>query len=864
MNSKYISELQEIVGEKNVWTDKLERICYSRDMSVHSAEPDVIVFPTTTEEVSQIMALADANRIPVTPRGAGTSVTGAIIPCYGGIILEMNKMKQIKLIRRRDRYAVVEPGVILKNLNDALAPNFFFPPDPGSSAICTIGGMVSLNASGIRAVKYGTTRDYVLAAEIVLPGGRIIRTGTKAPKNSSGYDLTRILTNSEGTLGVITEITLKILPKPEFVAFATASFEKIEDAGEAITEIVRSGIQLSAGEIIDNISIKVVNEAMSLNLPEVESMLLLEIDGHKQAVKENMERVLKICIEHDGKDVHSSDDPSERAKMWAARARLVAALSRYKPGKRLIPIGEDIGVPISIIPIAVKEIQKIAKKNNITIASFGHIGDGNLHATFITDVRNKEEWEIVERVGREITEAALSLGGTISAEHGIGIAKAPFAKKEHGYGHQIMKEFKHMIDPNNIMNPGKLGFDDKKHGILDYFAFQKVVGSPSSLRSFGKKIDDEILICVQCGFCRLGCPVFNQTSLVSTNARGRVSLAYALMTNDIQPSKQLANRFYECTLCRNCTHTCPSGVDVQEIVDAVRKLIYKAGYLPDTHKALLMNMNEFGNPFGLKMDKVPKNFLLSDEEKKDISKKSKKLDALVYFGCLPYYQDLRMVPSILKILKSADINFSTLDKDESCCGYVSYILGTDNFEHHMEKLAKKIYQMEPELLVTPCSGCYKAFKTLYPQHVQFQIPVKHLVEYINDLVTEGKLEIKKEYPKKVAYHDPCDLGRHLGIYEPPRELLKKISGLELLEFKFNRELARCCGGGGGVSAFDPELSNDIAGVRIKEAMEIDTDVITSACPSCKDTFKKGISKLRKDHGVKMKILDIMEIIANVT
>jgi len=833
-------------------------------MSVHSAEPDVIVFPSNTEEVSRILALASVHRLPVTPRGAGTSVTGAIIPCYGGIVLEMCKMNQIKLIRRRDRYVIVEPGVILKELNTALEPSFFFPPDPGSSAICTLGGMASLNASGIRAVKYGTTRDYVLAAEFVLPGGTIIRTGTKAPKNSSGYDLTRIMTNSEGTLGVITELTLRILPTPEYVAFATASFKKIENAGEAVTAIVRSGIQLSAGEIIDAISIKVVNDAMKLNLPEVEGMLLIEIDGHKAAVKDNMESVLRICKEYDGMNVHSSDDPDERAKMWQARSRLVAAFSRYKPGKRLIPIGEDIGVPISIIPTAIKEVQRIAKKNKITIASFGHIGDGNLHATFITDVRDEKEWKTVERVGREITEAALKLGGTISAEHGIGIAKAPFVEKEHGYGHRIMRDIKRQLDPYNIMNPGKMGFNDKENNVLDYFAFEDVVGNPPTLKSFGKKIDDEILICVQCGFCRIGCPVFSQTTLESTNARGRVSLAYALMTNELQPSKQLADRFYECTLCKNCTQTCPSGIDVQEIVEAVRKEIYNAGFLPAAHKKVLENISKFGNPFGQTSDKLPKSFQLIEEEKIAISQKSNKLDALVYFGCLPTYQDMRIVPGILKIMKNSDINFETLDNDETCCGYVGYILGTENFEKQMEKLAKKIKKKDPELLVTPCSGCYKAFKKLYPEYLDFNIPVKHLLEYINELIDDGKLELKKDYPFKVAYHDPCDLGRHLEIYEPPRELLKKIPKLDLIEFNYNRSMAKCCGGGGGVSAFDPQLTTNLASERVKEAAELKADVIVSACPSCKDSFKKGLSKLKKEMGVKIKILDMMELVSNVT
>jgi glycolate oxidase len=291
-----VESLKRIVGKENVITDELELICYSRDMSVHVGVPDIIIFPNSAEEISKILALANEKNMPVTARGSGTSVTGAVIPIKGGIILDLGKMNNIREIKCEDRYIVIEPGVICQDVNKALAPyNYFLPPDPGSSAICTVGGMVSTNASGIRAIKYGTTKDYVLGLEVVLADGTIINTGTKAPKTSSGYDLTRLFVNAEGTLGVITEITFRIIPVPEYTAFSVASFTSIEDAGSAISEIFSSGIPLSACEILDNISIKVVSESMNMNLEGIEGMLMMEVDGNKEAVKRHIDKILEIC-----------------------------------------------------------------------------------------------------------------------------------------------------------------------------------------------------------------------------------------------------------------------------------------------------------------------------------------------------------------------------------------------------------------------------------------------------------------------------------------------------------------------------------------------------------------------------------------
>jgi glycolate oxidase len=600
-------ELINILGEENVKTSEIDCLCYSRDMSVHFGKPDVVVFPTTKDQVVKIVELANRgiegykSKIPITPRGSGTSVTGAVIPTQGGIVIDFTKMNKIIEVNIKDGYAVVQPGVICGDLNKELSEEgYFFPPDPGSSSVCTIGGMVSTNASGLRAVKYGTTKNHILGLEVVLTDSRVLKTGTRAPKTSAGYDLTRLFINSEGTLGLVTEITIKISPLPEHTAMVLAYFEKIEDLGNAASKILMSGIELSACEVMDKISIDVVNEAMDLDLPDIEGMLVMEVDGFKEAVNTQIKRIVDICNDpaHKALEVKSTDNKLERLKLWKARAGLVSALSRYESGYRLIPIAEDFGVPVSKIPDAINEAHAISKKHDIIIATFGHIGDGNTHTTFIMDVRKPQEWDKVRVVGQELIELALKLGGTISAEHGTGIAKAPYIEREIGLGLEIMKKIKKTLDPNNIMNPGKMGLTDEKTDIYDYFAFSELQDHPENVKSFGKDIDDEILICVQCGFCRAGCPTFNETTLESLNARGRVLLCYGLLSGQIEPNQEVADKIYQCTTCMNCTTTCPSGIEVVKIIERVRQFLVEKGFIIPNHSKIADNIASSHNPFG--------------------------------------------------------------------------------------------------------------------------------------------------------------------------------------------------------------------------------------------------------------------------
>jgi glycolate oxidase len=817
----YIERIEAIVGEENVRTDEIERLCYSRDLSVHEGIPDVIVFAKDTEEVSKVLATANEEAIPLTPRGSGTSAVGGALAAKGGILLDLSRMDHIVEINRKNGYVTAEPGVICNNLNAALAPTHFFPPDPASAALASLGGMVSTNASGNRALKYGTTKQYVLGLEVVLADGRVITTGSTLAKTSAGYDLTHLFTQSEGTLGVITKVILKILPMPEY---------------------------------LDKTSIDVVNKAMGLNIPEtVESILFIEIDGKKQSVKADIRKIDKICEISHGIENKWDDDPAKRLKMWAARQGIIASLSKVKRGSRLQSVVEDFGVPITKIPETIQEIQKISQKHNFPIATFGHIGDGNLHAVIISDPRNKSEWDIVRKIGNDFVDFTLRLKGTLTAEHGIGMAKSPYIHLELGESHRVMKDIKKALDPNNILNPGKMGFDDSIRDMYDHFAFKGISEYPQQIRSFGKAIDDEILACIMCGFCRAGCPVYKETSLESKNARGRVILAFNLLTGRIEPSEELAERFYQCTTCLHCKATCPAGVQVADIVESARKRLVEAGYLPQVHRGLMESISKYGNPFNE-----------PSEKRTDVYPSTythKAADTLLFFGCVTSYQDIDVVPNTMEILDKADIDYATMGNEEHCCGYLAYLVGGDQFKDFMENNLNRFSTFNPKTIVTTCAGCYRTFKHLYPEYSDFNVEVFHAVEYLERLINEGKIRFREGVSGKVAYHDPCDMGRHMEIYEPPRNILKHIPGLELVEFKQNRSLANCCGGGGGMKGYDIDLSSEIAYKRITEALDIGADTVVSACPACKSNLQVAAARLRKEKKGRIKVMDITEVVA---
>ncbi|MCX5861883.1 MAG: FAD-binding protein [Deltaproteobacteria bacterium] len=857
----FIKKLADIVGEKNIVASNVDCLAYSRDMSIHAGVPQAVVFVSNAEQVSNILSLANSEKVPVVARGTGSSVTGAVLPIKGGVVVDFTRMNAVKEINKADGYVVVEPGVICNALNAKLAPTHFFPPDPGSAPIATIGGMISTNASGVRAAKYGTTKDYVKRLTVVLADGRIIRTGDLAPKSSAGYDLTHLFASSEGTLGVITEATLKILPMPEYEAFAKASFPDVDTAGRAVEKIFTSGLELATCEILDNVCLDVARDALKMDIPKnVNCQLFMGVDGPKSAVEEQIKKIDEICKSVGGIENIWSDNPVEKAKLFAARGGLVPAMSRLRPSYRLVPLVEDFGVPISRIPETIAEIQKVGDKYGFPVATFGHIGDGNLHATFIMNPTVPEHWDKVKKIALEFIDMTLRFQGTVSAEHGVGMAKSPYIGKQLGEALELMKAIKKTIDPNNILNPGKMGFDDSIKDILDENIFARFLKEPEKVEHFLDYVDNEILACIQCGFCRAGCPTFAETTLESLNAKGRVTLAFQMLTGSLEPSEDLAKRLYQCMLCLNCRSVCPAQVKVSDIIRAARERLVEKGYLPEAFKPALASMLDAANPLLASKEKRADSY--PSDYKKAVPGQTQ---AILHLGCVTSFQDVKIIPAIMEILDKAGVDYGALGQDETCCGYLAYLVGDmDTFRKAMDVYTQRMAQYKPKQLVTTCAGCLKTFRDLYSHYGGGNgYEVLHSVELLEQLISEGRVKFKEDGTSlKVVYHDPCDMGRHMGVYEPPRNVLKAIPGVELLEFPQNRTLAKCCGGGGGMKGFDNDMAGDIGYKRLLSAIDLGADVLVSACPSCKGTFNQAAARARKDKKGKIRVMDVTELVAS--
>jgi glycolate oxidase len=458
MNERIKQELIKIVGEEKYTEKLIDMVSYSYDASEHFHRPSCGVWPETAEQISDIMKLANSEGIPVIPRGSGTGLSGMAVPAKGGIVIDLSHMNKILKISIEDRLVIVQPGVIYATLEKALASyGFFFPPDPASGKVCTLGGNVATNAGGVKGAKYGTTRDYVLGLQVVLPDGRIMRTGSKAIKSVSGYDLTRLFVGSEGTLGVVTEVILKINPKPTETSTALATFDNLEDAGRAVIEIMHSGILPSVLEILGRETLVAINKNTDLNLPEADAMLLVETDGYTpEETQYQMNKILDIFRKSQAKEVKEAKSEAEVTELWKARKSAYAVLARIMTHFVL----EDVTVPMGKVADMLRGVQEIASKYNLQIATFGHAGDGNLHPQILYDGYDPDQVKRMEAASAELFKLAISLEGTLTGEHGIGLSKAPFMTLEHDpVAMDVMRSLKKLFDPNNILNPGKMALE---------------------------------------------------------------------------------------------------------------------------------------------------------------------------------------------------------------------------------------------------------------------------------------------------------------------------------------------------------------------------------------------------------------------
>ena len=449
-------EFRRLLGADQVFLEEADRLTYAYDAAVlEPVLPALVVRPKSTELLGQVVGLCNDNNLPVTVRGAGTNLSGGTIPHPGGVVVLTNALNQIMEINEEDLYAVVQPGVITAKLAQAVeARGLFYPPDPGSMAVSTLGGNVAENAGGLRGLKYGVTRNYIMGLNFFSAAGDAVKTGSRTVKCVTGYNLTGLLVGSEGTLGVISEIILKLIPLPQARKSMLATFAEVSQASETVAAIIAHRIVPATLEFLDNFTIRAVEEFSHAGLPvEAAALLLIEVDGHPAVVAEEAEKVEAICRKLGAAQVHAAKDAAERDRVWSARRAALSALAKLKPTVVL----EDATVPRSQVPAMIRAIDEISQKFNLPIGTFGHAGDGNLHPTILTDRRDRQEWARVEAAVEAIFDAALRLGGTLSGEHGIGKAKSRFMEKEVGPGTILYsKRIKAALDPKNILNPGKI------------------------------------------------------------------------------------------------------------------------------------------------------------------------------------------------------------------------------------------------------------------------------------------------------------------------------------------------------------------------------------------------------------------------
>lgn len=460
------AKLQAISGAENYDDSRAGRLVYSYDATPQfQSLPDAVIAPRNTQETAEIVKLCNEHSIPIVPRGSGTNLCAGTCPTEGGIVLLFKHMNRILEIDEENLTATVEPGVITLDLIHAVEEKgLFYPPDPSSMKISTIGGNINENSGGLRGLKYGVTRDYVMGLEIVLANGDIIQTGGKLAKDVAGYDLTRLFVGSEGTLGIVTKAILKLIPMPEDKMTMLALYQDLEAAAKSVSKIIANKIIPTTLEFLDQPTLRVVEDFAKIGLPtDVKAVLLIEQDGPIDVVKRDMLKMAAICEEEQAVSVRVAESEEEADGLRTARRSALSALARLKPTTIL----EDATVPRSEIAKMVVATNEIAEKYNLNICTFGHAGDGNLHPTCLTDVRNHEEIERVEKAFEEIFIKAIELGGTITGEHGVGVMKAPYLELKAGKeGIAAMKAIKHSFDPNNIMNPGKMFAKDSRKRVV--------------------------------------------------------------------------------------------------------------------------------------------------------------------------------------------------------------------------------------------------------------------------------------------------------------------------------------------------------------------------------------------------------------
>jgi Fe-S oxidoreductase/FAD/FMN-containing dehydrogenase len=853
-----MNELNDIFGDR-VCYETNELLLYTSDVGILpdvlglgiidlmiDRMPTAVVKPESLEEIVALMEYVHRERIPITPRGAATGGVGGCVPAKGGIIVNFAKMDRILEINKEDMTVTVEPGVIWADLEIELRKHgLMCRAIPSSSPSSTVSGWIASGGVGYGSFEFGPVDDNVLSVELVIPGGDIRR------MSGTGLEL---VVGTYGATGVISKATFKIKEEEEIVP-VEIGFPTRQDMLKALRELSDEVPMWTCNfETEEYITLKRLSKGRQVS--EMANTVLLGIPLKRY----NPETFETIANKYRGRVLEGAEEE------WAGR---------YLP-LRIKKLGPSVVVGEVIVPMRRLDEFLEAMYRKLKSETFGIEGtltnrhEAAVRLFVLSDERDNfgleylGEWslplmmlKIAKKYGGRTYQTGLFLGME---------TRSYFGKERLKW----IYSFKREVDPHGIMNPGKLVPLYRyalMFGFASYFLGLMKTKAPKEIEPPDKEVGwltdyyAHIQSCISCGYCKDGCPIYEEDGWESSSSKGKMMYAKMLIQLKADIDPYMVKRIYQCTLCGHCMEICQAELPTCDIWTNLRAKLMELGYEPMEAYPIMMNsVLSFGNPFGEPKEKRTELFpdkaegLLMPGDEGDA-------DLLLWVGCVNSYQEIPTIPNLMAILDAAGVKYRVLGEDEGCCGSVAHISGLPGFDELAEGAVERIQATGVDLVVTPCAGCVNNFTNIYKKHgIDIGIRTLHAVEYIDELIQQGKLKFTKPFNKKVTYHDPCEIGRHLEIYDPPRRILESIPGLEFVELPENREDAKCCGGGGGLKAVDIEISSNIAFKRILEVIDTGADIVVSACPACKSNLKLAVGRARKEKKGKVRVMDIGEVV----
>jgi Fe-S oxidoreductase/FAD/FMN-containing dehydrogenase len=850
--------LEKIFGDR-VSFEKNELILHTNDVGILpdvlglgiidlmvDRMPDAVVAPNSLEEIQALLVYAQRERIPITPRGAATGGVGGAVPAKGGIVVNFNRMTKILEIDKEAMTATVEPGVIWSDLEDALRKQgLMCRAIPSSAPSSTVAGWIASGGVGYGSFEYGPVDDQLISVDLVLPGGEV--------REMSGTGLEMVL-GCYGATGIISKATFKVKEAEDIIP-VELGFPTRKEMLNALNLLAKSVPMWTCNfETEEYITLKQLSKGQEIDAYSNTILLGIPEGRYDKAIFEEVASLSRgVVLEH-----------AEEA--WAGR---------YLP-LRIKKLGPSIVVGEVLVPLRRLDGFLDAFYKKLKNETFGVEGtltnrrEAAVRLFVLSDEREAfglnylGEWslplamlKVAKKFGGRTYQTGLFLGKETKSYFGKERLKWIFA-------------FKRVVDPHGIMNPGKIvplyryammfGFAGPFLGLTKAKAYRPMT-PPAKELAWLTDYYAHIQSCISCGYCRDGCPVYEEELWESSSSKGKMMFAKMMTQLRAEMDPYIIRRFFQCTLCGHCMEICQAELPTCDIWTNLRKKLMELGYDPmEPYPTMMQNVEKFGNPFGEPKNKRTEIFpekakgllMPGDEGEADI---------LLWVGCVNSYQEMKTVPNLMSILDSANIKYRVLGEDEGCCGSVAHISGLGGYTETANGAKERILATGTDLVVTPCAGCANSFKNIYKKHdIDLGVEALHAVEYLDRLIKEGKLRLEKPFNKKVTYHDPCEVGRHLKIYDAPRNVINAVPGIEFIELPENREDAKCCGGGGGLKAVDMDISLNIAYKRILDVIEIGADIIITACPACKANLKLAADRARKEKKGKIKIMDIGEVV----